>query len=52
MQFLVEAIKKATARIGQELSRHCSASTIETLIGPQTIREKDDEANQASSTRR
>ena len=45
MQFLVEAIKKANSTDSDKVSKALLGLTIETPIGPQTIREKDHQAN-------
>jgi branched-chain amino acid transport system substrate-binding protein len=45
MQFLVEAIKKANSTESDKVSKALLGLTIETPIGPQTIREKDHQAN-------
>ena len=45
MQFLAEAIKKANSTDSDKVSKALLGLTIETPIGPQTIREKDHQAN-------
>ena len=45
MQFLVEAIKKANSTDSDKVSKALLGLTVETPIGPQTIREKDHQAN-------
>jgi len=45
MQFLVEAIKKANSTDSDKVAKALLGLTIETPIGPQTIREKDHQAN-------
>src|SRR5512134_3858977 len=45
MQFLVEAIKKANSTDSDKVSKALLGLTIQTPIGPQTIREKDHQAN-------
>src|SRR5438270_7236317 len=45
MQFLAEAIKKAGSTDSDKVSKALLGLTVETPIGPQTIREKDHQAN-------
>src|SRR5881296_4249050 len=45
MQFLAEAIKKAGSTESDKVSKALLGLTVETPIGPQTIREKDHQAN-------
>jgi branched-chain amino acid transport system substrate-binding protein len=45
MQFLTEAIKKANSTDSDKVAKALLGLTIETPIGPQTIREKDHQAN-------
>jgi branched-chain amino acid transport system substrate-binding protein len=45
MQFLAEAIKKAGSTDSERVSKALLGITIETPIGPQTIRERDHQAN-------
>jgi branched-chain amino acid transport system substrate-binding protein len=45
MQFLAEAIKKANSTDADKVAKALLGLTIETPIGPQTIREKDHQAN-------
>ena len=45
MQFLAEAIKKANSTESDKVSKALLGLTVETPIGPQTIREKDHQAN-------
>jgi branched-chain amino acid transport system substrate-binding protein len=45
MQFLAEAIKKAGSTDSDKVSKALLGLTVETQIGPQTIREKDHQAN-------
>ncbi len=45
MQFLVEAIKKANSTDSDKVAKALLGLTVETPIGPQTIREKDHQAN-------
>src|SRR5258705_9880423 len=45
MQFLVEAIKKANSTDSDKVSKALLGLSVETPIGPQTIREKDHQAN-------
>ena len=45
MQFLAEAIKKANSTESDKVAKALLGLTIETPIGPQTIREKDHQAN-------
>jgi branched-chain amino acid transport system substrate-binding protein len=45
MQFLVEAIKKANSTDSDKVSKALLGLTVETPIGPLTIREKDHQAN-------
>jgi branched-chain amino acid transport system substrate-binding protein len=45
MQFLVEAIKKANSTDSDKVAKALLGLTIQTPIGPQTIREKDHQAN-------
>jgi branched-chain amino acid transport system substrate-binding protein len=45
LQFLTEAIKKANSTESDKVSKALLGLTVETPIGPQTIREKDHQAN-------
>src|SRR3989440_11487149 len=45
MQFLAEAIKKANSTDSDKVAKALLGLTVETPIGPQTIREKDHQAN-------
>src|SRR5215813_13576456 len=45
MQFLAEAIKKANSTDSDKVSKALLGLTVETPVGPQTIREKDHQAN-------
>src|SRR5262245_51942338 len=45
VQFLTEAIKKANSTESDKVSKALLGLTVETPIGPQTIREKDHQAN-------
>src|SRR5262249_52219159 len=45
MQFLVEAIKKANSTESDKVSKALMGLTVETPVGPLTIREKDHQAN-------
>src|SRR5438270_6212841 len=45
MQFLTEAIKKAASADSDKVAKSMPGLTVETPIGPQTIREKDHQAN-------
>jgi branched-chain amino acid transport system substrate-binding protein len=45
MQFLAEAIKKAGSTDGDKVARALLGLTVETPVGPLTIREKDHQAN-------
>ena len=45
IQFLAEAIKKANSTDSDKVAKALLGLTIETPIGPQTIREKDHQAN-------
>src|SRR5437762_250466 len=45
MQFLAEAIKKAGSTDSDKVAKALLGLTVETPIGPQTIREKDHQAN-------
>ena len=47
MQFLTEAIKKAGATDSDKVAKALLGLTVETPVGPLTIREKDHQANRA-----
>ena len=52
MQFLTEAIKKAGSTDSYKVAKALLGLTVETPVGPLTIREKDHQANRGSSTAR